>query len=362
MRSAPTRPNGAGGFQHLLRMLFRPLLSALLPLLLLLLPLPFPLPYAHAAEAERRPAPEGPVPSTPRLALDSLVLEPGPDSPLWGRVRVIYAPGAEPRARRTLSVLERHSALPGLPEDVPVWAEILLAADAQVWEQATGGRAPHWGAAVAIPALEQIVIPTFRNPWTGGMDEDRTLRHEWAHLGLHGYLRGLRIPRWFDEGYAQWASGGWDQTSGWKLRLALARRDAPSLSDLELSWPDPRSEAEVAYLLAASAVAFMVEDSGARGMKVFLDRWRETEDFEEAFRRTFGMTTGTFETRWVRHVKSRYGWLLVFVQTSAAWTLLAILLLLLRAERRRRDLERLARLRARDPGEDGTWWTPSLPP
>jgi hypothetical protein len=145
--------------------------------------------YAHAAEAERRRAPEGPVPSTPKLALesfaldslavDSLVLEPGPNSPLWGRVRVIYAPGAEPRARRT-----------------------------------------------------------------GG-------------------------PRW------------------------------PSR---------------------------------------------------------------TFETRWVRHVKSRYGWLLVFVQTSAAWTLLAILLLLLRAERRRRDLERLARLRARDPGEDGTWWTPSLPP
>lgn len=278
--------------------------------------------------------------------------------PLHGRVRIHFSPGAEGRALRVLAVLEANPTLPGLPSAFPQRAEIFLASAEPEWTFLTGGRAPHWGAAVAIPALNRIVIPIFRTPWSGGGEEDRTLRHEWAHLGLHAYLEGLRVPRWFDEGYAQWASGGWDIPSAWKLRLALARRDAPALSDLALVWPDPRQEAEVAYLLAASAVSFLVEESGARGMEVFLTRWRETEDFEGALRSTFGLTLGTFETRWARHVKRRFGWVLVGLQTSLAWTVLAGLLVALRAERRRRDLERLARLRARDPEPDGQWWDP----
>ncbi len=39
------------------------------------------------------------------------------------------------------------------------------------------------------------------------------------------------LPRWFDEGYATWVSGGWDESSGWQIRLALLRGQAPPLDD-----------------------------------------------------------------------------------------------------------------------------------
>jgi hypothetical protein len=284
-----------------------------------------------------------------------------PDAPeLQGRVTIHYAPGAEGQAERTARVLARNPRLPGLPPDVPSRAEIVLAGDAEAWDVWTGGEVPHWGAGVAIPSEARIVMPLFRTAWTGGVSEDRTLRHEWAHLGLHEYLQGLRIPRWFDEGYAQWASGGWDASAAWKLRVALARGTAPPLADLTLVWPRDRADAELAYLLSASAVSYLVGDSGARGMEIFLERWRESRDFDAAFRGTFGMTPGVFETRWVDHVGRRYGWVVFLSQTMVLWGIFATVLLALWFLRRRRDRERMEALRraeaGRDPGD--SWWSP----
>jgi len=297
----------------------------------------------------------GPAVSDPEpriLVPESLVLA--------ERVQILYWEGSEGRAERTARVLDRHAILPGLPANHPLRAQVVLAPDLATWDAWTGGQVPHWGAGVAIPSLDRIVLPLFRAPWSGGVSEDRTLRHEWAHLGLHGYLEGLRIPRWFDEGYAQWASGGWDTSAAWKLRAALARGTAPPLEDLTLVWPRERGEAELAYLLSASAVSFLVQESGARGMEVFLGRWRESGDFEGALRQTFGLTSGQFQRRWVEHVRRRYGWFIFLSQTAFVWGILGVVLLVLFGIRRRRDRERMERLRrAEAMGEGGErWWTP----
>lgn len=286
-----------------------------------------------------------------------------PSSPsLSDRLRVVHWVGDEGRAELTVELFERNPDLPGLPPGLPSRAVVYLAPDRESFDALTGGQVPHWGAGVAIPSRSRIVIPLFGNPWTGGEIEGRTLRHEWAHLGLHEHLEGLRIPRWFDEGYAQWASGGWDVGAMWRLRVALARGTAPPLDSLSLVWPRERSEAELAYLLSASAVSFLVQDSGARGMEVFLNRWAETRDFEGSFRRTFGLATGTFETRWVRHVKQRYGWILMMQNSMVFWGILGVILLVLFRIRRKRDRERMAELRAGEPPDLPAYWDPPRHP
>lgn len=278
------------------------------------------------------------------------------DPALEGRVRVVHWPGDEGQAFRLIEVLERRAYLPGLPPEVPSSAIFFLAPEPRIWSALTGGRVPGWGAGVAIPARRMAVIPLYGATWGGLEGRDRTVLHEWAHLGLHDHLEGLVVPRWFDEGYAQWASGGWNVQESWRLRLALSRRGAPPLDSLTLSWPRDRVGAELAYLLSASAVEYLVAESGERGMEVFLERWREAGDFEEAFRRTFGLTTGRFESLWVEHVKRRYGWILVFTQTAVFWLFVGVALLALIRIRRRRDRERMARLRASDPPETPAYW------
>jgi MYXO-CTERM domain-containing protein len=297
-------------------------------------------------------------PGTPRAEAVRILV---PDDPVLApRLRILYWEGTEGQARRTADVLARNPHLPGLPGAHPARAVVVLASDREGWDAFTGGEVPHWGAGVAIPSRSRIVMPLFRAPWTGGVSEDRTLRHEWAHLGLHEYLDGLRIPRWFDEGYAQWASGGWDAASAWRLRVALARGSATPLSDLTLAWPAARASAELAYLLSASAVGFLASEGGTVGLEVFLDRWRASGSFDGAFRSTFGMTPGGFESRWADHVRQRYGWFVFLSQTGFIWGVLALGLLALFGLRRRRDQDRLERLRAGEDGDDsaGHWWNP----
>ena len=127
---------------------------------------------------------------------------------------------------------------------------------------------------------------------------------------------GIKLSAEQTEGYAQRASGGWNVEDAWRLRVRLARGGAPPLDSLSLEWPRGQASAELAYLLAGSAVEYLASESGPRGLEVFLDRWRQIGEFEEAFRRTFGYATGTFETRWAEHVERRYGWVLMLEQTA----------------------------------------------
>lgn len=278
-------------------------------------------------------------------------------------ILAIFWPGGQNAARRAIELLNERPTLAGLPQTVPSRARLYLAPDAEVWNHLTGGQVPDWGAGVAIPDQSMAVIPLFEAPVGGVRDRDRTVLHEWAHLGLHEYLDGLRIPRWFDEGYAQRVSGGWNIEQAWRLRIGLARGGAPSLDSLSLDWPRGRNEAELAYLLAGSAVQYLAEVSGPLGLEVLLTRWRDVEDFEEAFRRTFGYTTGTFETRWIEHVRRRYGWALILTQTAVFWTFAALAMLGLVQVRAQRNRERIARLRATQPPPRPAYWAgPRTPP
>ena len=181
------------------------------------------------------------------------------------------------------------------------------------------------------------------------------LRHEWAHLGMYEYLDGLVVPRWFGEGYAEWAAG-WDRSEAWRLRLLMATGQAPPLDSLTLGFPRDAASAGAAYLLAATAVEYLVQESGERGLELFLGRWRETRSFEGALRATYGVTAEQFEEDWRAHVKDRYGWLLLLSHSMLLWTALAGASLVLLRVRRRRDRERLARLRAVEAPDLPSFW------
>jgi hypothetical protein len=184
----------------------------------------------------------------------------------------------------------------------------------------------------------------------------RVLRHELAHVALHRYIGAARIPRWFDEGYAEWAAGEMDTQGAWQLRIAFARQRGPMLDSLELSWPVMSSDARVAYLLAASVVEYLVRESGPHALALFLQRWRATQHFEQALASTYGLSLDQLEIHWRRDVKKRYGWLAVVTQTSVAFTIMAVLVLVLYFIRRRRDRARLAILKATEPPDEPAYW------
>lgn len=128
------------------------------------------------------------------------------------------------------------------------------------------------------------------------------------------------------------------------------------MDSLSLGWPAGREQARTAYLLAASAVTYLIEAGGERGLGLFLGRWRNGGDFEEALRTTYGVTSGQFEEDWREHVKDRYGWLFVLGHSSIFWLLLAVALLYMVRVRRARNREVLARLRADELPDSPAFW------
>lgn len=259
------------------------------------------------------------------------------------------------RAAAVLAAFEAQPPLPGIAPELPTGVFVVVAPDESTFRRAAGGTPPDWSAAVAIPARDRIVIPASGSDRNGGQPLWQLLRHEWAHIGLHQALPGLRVPRWFDEGYAQWAAG-WDRAQAWRLRVLLALGRMPPLDSLDLAWPSDRASAEGAYLLAATAVEYLVQASGERALGVFVDVWRAEGEFEAALRRVYGVTGDQLEKDWRAYVRRRYGWLYVATHSALAWGLLAVLVLVLTRLRRRREREHMAKLRAGDPPERPAYW------
>ena len=280
----------------------------------------------------------------------------GIDSIRGKRVTVLYWPKDSLRAPGILWRLENQPPFPGLDPGLPSRGRIYLAPSEPLFRMLTAGRAPDWGAAVTMPRTATIVLPTSVSNRTRWTSESHVLRHEWAHLALHERLKGLIIPRWFNEGYANWVSGGWDVLEGWRLRLALVGGDAPKLAGLSLSWPRGRSSAELAYMLSTTAVEYLVEESGEEGLAYFFAKWSEERSFDQAIRSVYGVTPSQFEEDWRKYVKRRYGWVLVFTHSLLFWLFLGLLLLVMVRIRRGRNRAAMARLRATEPPEDPAFW------
>ena len=273
-----------------------------------------------------------------------------------GAVRVRYIPDDSLQAERTLTFLLGQPRMPALPPGLPREAVVYLAPDEATFAELTGGRIPDWGAGVAIPDQHAIVVPAYASRRSAPGARNAVLRHEWAHLALHSHLEGLQVPRWFDEGYALWAEGGFDASEAWRLRILLALGRAPPLDSLTLEWPRDLASAEAAYLLSGSALDYLVEESGERGVRLLLERWREGGSFGAALARTYGITAGQLEEDWRAWVRRRFGWLLVLSHSVVLWVSLGMLLMLATLGRRRWNRERMAKLRAGEPAERPAYW------
>lgn len=303
----------------------------------------------------------------PALVLKVLLLVgatiPGPleAQPLAGVRRddvvVRFLPDQEQLARAVLPLAIQ--PFPGLPRDILARGgnvTVLIAPDEPTFAQWTGGRAPEWGAGVAYPRLERIILPGFAPRMRSPADLRRTLRHELAHVALQRHLGSAQVPRWFTEGYATWTAGQLDIEADWLLRLAFLTGRAPPLDSLALLWPAGAADARIAYLLSASAVRFLYTHGGERPLAAMLERWRAGASLDQAMRASYQFTLGRFENDWSRHVRREYGWLRFLAQAAVLWALVGILVFVIWIVRRRYNRARLARLRAQEIPDDPAYW------
>jgi hypothetical protein len=268
------------------------------------------------------------------------VAQPAPayDTLRAGTLRILHAPGHTPLAREALAAATRPIPLPGLGRGAaPAGTTIVLAPSPEAFSEAAGGRVPEWAGGLAIPSRLLIVMPAYPVPGVDRRSAQATLRHEIVHLVLHETFPSP-LPRWFDEGYSEVASG--------TLRLALLLGEAPPLDSLEMAWPAREGRARMAYLLSATMVDHIRRRTGEEGFALLLENWRRLGSLDRAVRVTFGMTMGQLEDEWRAAVRSRYGWVTLAANVGAVWFAAMLLGFLALIPRRRRNRARMAAMEA----------------
>lgn len=265
-----------------------------------------------------------------------------------GTVRVFHDPVQRALAEEVAETAAEVVAVPGFGRvRAPAGTRVFLARTPEDFRRMTDGRAPEWSGGVAFPDARVIVLPGYPTARAEHEGPAVTIRHEVAHLVIHERLPGP-VPRWFDEGLSELASGSWDAESAWKLRVAFALGRAPALDSLELSWPAGADRARLAYLLSATAVQHLAERSGEDGFRLLLENWRREGSLEASVRSTYGLTMGQFEDEWRASVRSRYGWLQALTAASVVWVATTVVFLLAWIPRRRRNRAKLAEMRAEE--------------
>jgi len=253
-----------------------------------------------------------------------------------GRVTVVAWPAQRAVAQALAHAADRPAEWPGLGVRDPGPLRLIVVPDGRTLDSLTSGRAPTWGAAIALPGARTILLRADQD------DLLRTLRHELAHLALHEAVP-VRVPLWFDEGYAAWAAGEWERFGGLELNLAVVRGAIPSLTELDGALRGSASTADAAYALAASAVTELARRNPTGTLAPLLERLERGEDFETAVLATTGLTLGRFEESWRRALRHRYTlgqWLIA----GGGWAVVGLVVLWLVHRRSRADRVRRAAL------------------
>jgi hypothetical protein len=262
-----------------------------------------------------------------------------------GRVTILAYASEARLARTLLAAAVAADTFPGLPRPrAPI--VIALAPDAATFRAWVGEGAPEWGAAIAFPSQQRIIMQG-RDAGPEAGDPVVTLRHELAHLALHEAL-GPSTPRWFDEGYASFAAGEWGREEVLATSLGLVWRGLPTLAGLDSGFYFGSESATRAYALAHRAVAELARIDPTVGLDLLFAHWQREGSFERALRRAHGMSTLEFERHWRARIRRQYGALALAADLSILSIFLVFLLGPLWWQRRKRQLARLDRMRAAD--------------
>jgi hypothetical protein len=240
-----------------------------------------------------------------------------------------------------------------LPPDT---IEVVIAPGEPAFREATGGRVPDWGLAVAFPRIRRVVMRSPRITGRIEVDPAVVLRHELGHVYLGAALDdgGERLPRWFNEGFAALYADEWRWVGPYQLAWGRLTGSLAPLATLHAAFPE--SDPSLAYIQSMAAVRGLERRGGDTGLGFLLARMRSGATFDAALRETYGITLDQFYDQWETELGRQYGWTVALADQRGMWIALALLVLLLYAIRRRsirREIEERIRREDRELGPPG---------
>ena len=258
-----------------------------------------------------------------------------------GWVRFIYHPSSRERVQPLIAQAEavRHDLTERL--GFPVLSEVRVEIARTPGEMATfapsGAPYPEYAAGVAYSELGLVLLSL--TPIHAGVEQDlgEVFRHELAHVALHDALNGRDVPRWFNEGFAVFASG--ESSFGRMKTLAMSTVGGSliPLHELERSFPNDETKAQVAYAEAVDVVRFLVRREDIHRFRTLVTELREGKAFEQAVLDAYAVDLATLELEWRDDASRRYTFVPILLSGTCFWVIALGVAVWAWRRRKRRD-------------------------
>ena len=165
--------------------------------------------------------------------------------------------------------------------------------------------------AFAIPAKAIIVID-YSKVGKIPFRPETILKHEFCHLLLNYNIRQNQLPRWFDEGVAQWISDSigeifFDQKRSLLNRAAFRGRFI-SLRSLRNGFPYNNESMLLAYEESKSFIEFLLAKYGKDSVLTLLDYLKKGENVDAAFLKSLPDSLGNLEKEWQHSLRKKVTW------------------------------------------------------
>ena len=189
-----------------------------------------------------------------------------------------------------------------------------------------GSAVPDWGAAVAIPYKQMIVIKSPAN-FRLGKSLFELIKHEYTHLALEDRLNHVEPPRWLNEGLAMYIAFEW----GWASNIALSQAAVfdmvVPLREIEKINRFPEGRARTAYAQSFMAVKYLLEQYGFDSFNILLDNLKNRASIDEALMAATGSNYDGFEKEYLDYLRTKFNLLTIFIDMSYLWLFLAIVVI-----------------------------------
>ena len=181
---------------------------------------------------------------------------------------------------------------------------VVLIASEESFSQMAGNSAY---VAYALPGKNLMVIDYSRmniRPFTLRI----TLKHELCHLLLHRYITRVHLPKWLDEGVAQWISDGIGEIMPGRndsvLRWATLTGRFLRLDSISHHFPGNERDLILAYEQSKHVVEYIISEYGVNGLLNILAAMKNGHDADQAVAMSLMMSIDDLEMAWRQKQRS----------------------------------------------------------
>ena len=167
----------------------------------------------------------------------------------------------------------------------------------------------------AVPEKTLIVID-YSKILSDPFSMSSIMEHELCHLLLHKNISRKNLPKWLDEGVAQWASGGIADiimTDNSRIDYAVLTGRQIPFKYLAQNFPRDNEGLMLAYAQSKSIVDYMSGEYGSAGIQNLLNSLRAGNDINDAVSGTFRASFDELEKNWYSDIKKKATWLTLLI-------------------------------------------------